>query len=125
MKRLLLIGFLCLTACAITSAEILVNGVPIDIVTKSMADAGYSKTGLDIEPVSGDDLEFWQVGQGILIVNCDTRTRRVRSLTFWLADERPKASRREFEFDVASFDTTRGFVTMRATNRRNPGNVEP
>ena len=51
--------------------------------------------------------------QGVLIVSYSKTSQKIVGLAFWFADERPKALRRTFEFDVASFDTSTGTVTIR------------
>jgi hypothetical protein len=80
-----------------------------------MQKAGYAKTGLDMapRPGSGEDLQFWAVAQGVLIVSYSKASQKITGMNFWLADERPKASRRTFELNVTSFDTSSGAMTIR------------
>lgn len=78
-----------------------------------MTSAGYTKTGLDMMPRAGLDLQFWQVGQGVLIVSHSKTSQKIVGLTYWFADERPKATRQTFEFEVASFGTSTGTMTIR------------
>jgi hypothetical protein len=77
-----------------------------------MQKAGYVKTGLQMMPHTGEDLQFWEVGEGVLIIRYSKASLKIVGMTFSLADARPKALRKEFYFDVASFDTTTGTMTI-------------
>lgn len=130
MHRLLLPAFVCLVACLSASAEVLTNGLPVTAAISAMKKAGYSETGLDMMPTPGSwrHLRFWSVDQGVLIVGYSKASQKVSEMTFWLADERPKAFRQTFELDVASFDSSTGTMTIRtkkgelsgAANRSQP-----
>jgi len=85
----------------------------MEVASSAMQKAGYSKTGLDMMPPAGEGLEFWHVGQGVLIVSYSESSRKIVGLTFWFADERPKATRQTFELDVASFNTGTGLMAVR------------
>ena len=114
MQRLLLLGFICLVSCISVSAEVLTNGLPITAAISAMKKAGYTETRLEMmpKPGSGEDLRFWGVGRGVLIVGYSKASQKITGTTFWFADERPKAVRREFEFDVTSFNTSTGAMTI-------------
>ena len=115
MRRLRLLGFIWLLSCLSVKAEVLTNGLPVTGAVQAMKKAGYAETGLDMmaRQGSGEDLRFWGVGEGVLIVSYSTASQKIRGMTFWLADDRPKATRQTFELDVASFDTETGVMTIR------------
>jgi len=115
MHRLLLLGLIWLLSCLSVAAEVITNGLPITDVIKTMKKSGYTETGLAMmaRPGSGLGLRSWGVGEGVLIVNYSTASQKISGMTFWLADDRPKATRQTFEFDVASFDTQSGVMTIR------------
>jgi hypothetical protein len=64
-------------------------------------------------PDSEEDLQFWTVAEGVLIVTYSKVSQKITRMTFWLADERAKAFRRTFELSVTSFDTGSGAMTIR------------
>jgi len=113
--RRLLTGLLWLVCCLSASAEVLTNGLPMTTASTAMQKAGYVKTGLDMlpRPGSGEELRFWGVGPGVLIVRCSRSSQKITGMTFWLADEHSKALRRTFELDVMSFDTSSGALVIR------------
>ena len=114
MQRLLfLFGFVWLVSCVCVSAEVLTNDLSMTVASSAMQKAGYAKTGLDMMLRAGEDLQFWRVDRGVLIVSCATASRKIVRMTFWYADERPKGTRQTFEFDVESFDTGTGLMTIR------------
>ncbi len=100
---------------ASSSAEVITNGLAISDARKGMVAAGYKQTGLDMiarnHPM--EDLQFWGVDQGVLIVAYSTASQRIVGLTFSLCDERPKATRKSFDLEVASFHTTTGVMTIK------------
>lgn len=80
-------------------------GQSSDDASKLMQDAGFKEAGLDMAPTAKDtSLKMWSVGDGVLIFTYSTKDKKVTALSFFLCDERPKASRREFEFSVTEFD---------------------
>ena len=91
MQRLVLLGCLWLVSCVCVSAEVLTNGLSITAASSAMQKAGYTKTGLEMMPHPGEDLQFWDVGQGVLIVGYSKASQKIVGLTFWFADERPEA----------------------------------
>lgn len=103
--------FLCvclisLLVVSASSAETkIVAGQSIDEVTKIMTDLHYRETGLEMAPrQKGDELKMWTVGEGALILTYQTKTRKVTHISFYLSDERPKATRKSFDFEVVEFD---------------------
>jgi len=107
MPRPFLLGLLWLLTCLPVAAEVITNGLPIADVIKAMKKGGYTETGLDMTTRSGSGLSllFWGVGEGVLIASYSTASQKISGMTFWLADDRPKATRHAFDLDVASFDT--------------------
>jgi hypothetical protein len=92
MKQLLLFGFLCIVSWLPASAEVLKEGLPITSANGAMKVAGYTTTGLDMQPErgSGATLQFWKVDSGVLVAAYSTTTGEIIDLMFWLPDETPK-----------------------------------
>jgi hypothetical protein len=87
----------------------IVPGSNIEVASKSMAASGYRETGLDMLPAKKEtELKFWSVAEGVLIAVYSTTDKKVLSLSYWLCDERPKATRKEFELMVNEFDPQSG-----------------
>lgn len=118
MRHLLLLGLAWLASCVCASAEVLTNGLSMTVASNAMQKAGYKKTGLEMVPHPGEVLEFWQIGDGVLIASYSETPQKIVGLAFWFADERPKATRRTFELDVASFDTDTGVMTIRTIRKK-------
>ena len=118
MRRLLWLGLVWLASCASASAEVLTNGLSLTVASNAMQVAGCKKTGLEMKPHRGAALECWQIGDGVLIVSYSESSRKIVGLAFWFADDRPKSTRQTFEFDVASFDTGTGLITIRTIREK-------
>jgi hypothetical protein len=73
------------------SASIVEKNAAIEQVIAEMKAANYPATGLDMRAKRGDDLTFWNVAQGVLIVSYSTTTQKVARVTFFLCDERANA----------------------------------
>ena len=70
------------------------------------------------------DVLFWSVGQGTLIVEHSKATDEVAGLRFLLQDgQRPKGDRQMFVLDVIAFDTDTGEMTIRT--RKSNASAEP
>ena len=90
-------------------------GADIIEVRQAMLEAGYNITGLAMRTFKeGQQLEFWSVGEGVLIANYFSESKRLVGLSFWLADERPKSTRKTFSMSVESFETETGMMTLQA-----------
>ena len=63
-------------------------------------------------PNKGEDLQFWEVGEGVLLIRYSKASLKVVGMTFNVAEAQPKALRKDFYFDVASFDTSTGTMTI-------------
>lgn len=85
------------------------------VAVGAMKKGGYKETGLEMmaKPGSGLDLRFWSVGEGVLILSYSKSSQKISRMTYWFADERPKATRQTFDFDVTAFDTVTGRMTIR------------
>lgn len=89
----------------------------IDKVSKLMQRFGYQEAGLDMAPRDKDtDLKMWAVGEGVLIFTVSTKDKKVLHITYFLCDERAKASRKEYRFQVSSFDPKIRAVTIMLPN---------
>jgi hypothetical protein len=115
MRTFSIFALLATVLCASSSAEVITNGVAISDAHKAMIAAGYKQTGLDMIARNHlkEELQFWDVDQGVLIVAYSTVSKRIVGLTFFLSDERPKATRKTFDLEVGSFDTTTGVMTIK------------
>jgi hypothetical protein len=109
-------------ASAPGSAQLLTNGLPIATARQAMEAAGYRQTGLDMLPSKpNDQLQYWAVGQGVLIIGYSKASEAITGLAFSLSDERPKAFRKTFDFEVTSFDTATGLMVIRTKRGEPPG----
>jgi hypothetical protein len=116
MKKLLLLVLAGLLIGSSAYAEVITNGFSIDSARKAMRAAGYSQTELDMVATNPDEsLQFWGVGEGVLIFGYSETAKAITSLELYLTDERPKAFRKTFYFHVTSFDLRTGLMTIRAT----------
>jgi hypothetical protein len=116
MKHLLLLFVL---ICASASADIITNGVAIDSARRALRAAGHRETALDMLPSSTtEQLEFWNVGQGVLIISFSKASGSISGLQFLVSDERPKATRKTFDFEVMSFDSETGLIVIRTIKDR-------
>ena len=113
MHRLALISIAWLFTSLPAIAEVLANGVSIASATDTMQASGYVRTSLALAPAAGEVLHFWKVDQGFLIIRASKANEKIAGLSFWFADERAKASRQTFEFNVAGFDPETGDMTIR------------
>jgi hypothetical protein len=96
------------------SGDVIATGFKFADAQKALAKAKYSKAGLDMvtnRPNSA--LGFWAVDEGVLIISYSTATGLVESISFTVMDERPKATRKTFDFSVASFDTETGALILK------------
>ena len=58
-----------------------------------MEAAHYKQTGLDMAAEKpNEDLRFWDIDQGVLILRFSKGTGRVLGMTYFLCDERPKVN---------------------------------
>lgn len=115
MRTFSIFALLATLLCSCSSAEVITNGLAISDARKAMAAAGYKQTGLEMIARNHpkEELQFWDVDQGVLIVAYSTVSQRIVGLTFFLCDERPKSKRKTFDLEVASFDTTSGVMTIK------------
>lgn len=80
-------------------------GNDIGEAVKAMAESGYKETGLDLLATKVDtDLRMWAVGEGVLILAYSNKDKKVHGMSYYLCDERPKATRKTFDLIVKEFD---------------------
>jgi hypothetical protein len=98
--------FLACTSAQVCAGEkTICPGNDIREARKAMAEAGYKETGLAMLATKADtDLQMWSVGEGVLILTYSTKDNKVLGMSYFLCDERPKATRRTFDLDVKEFD---------------------
>src|SRR5688572_17910931 len=112
MKHVVLLFYLWIISCTSLSANIITNGLAITDAATAMKRAGYIETELAMMPARDEALQFWVVGEGVLIINHSIKSKKVAGLTFWLSDERPRAYAKTFALGVASFDTKSGVMIV-------------
>jgi len=119
MNLLATYGVLGLLLCATASADVITNGLSMSDVQKAMEAAHYRQTRLDITADKlSEDLQFWDVDQGVLILRFTRGTSLVLGMTYFLCDERPKALRKTFQFEVLSFDSGTGAMTIKPSTNQ-------
>ena len=92
----------------------------------AMKAGDYEETILEMGPRGKDqDIHFWIVDQGILIAEYSKTTDEIASLRFLLKDERPKKYRKEFVFDVISFDVETGEMRVRTRKQKPVPRTKP
>ena len=108
MKTLtLFFALLIVSATASVRAEEgpLKAGQKLDDVAARMKAAGFKETGLELVANKvGTALKMWAVGEGVLIVSYSKQDGTLIGLSYSLSDERPKATRKTFDFVVEEFD---------------------
>jgi hypothetical protein len=83
-----------------------------DVAAAMKADGYQEGGGFTIDSNTKHDFRFWPVDQGTLIVGYSKATKKVLGLVYHLADEREHEVRKEFRFNVVSFDSTTGLLTL-------------
>jgi len=79
-------------------------GQNIDIALKLMAPMGDGSPMLEMATGDPDlEMKMWAVGKGVLIAIHSRKDRSIRSLSFYMSDERPKALRKTFEYEVLQY----------------------
>ena len=83
------------------------KGEPFKECAEALDAAGFEESGLEIVSMDKDrDLDFWAVDEGVPIVSHSKSSGRIVDVSFFLCDERPKGERKDFRFEVKSFNTT-------------------
>jgi len=122
MKAFSIFALFATLLSASSSAEVITNGLAISDARKAMVASGYKQTGLEMiaRHYPKEDLQFWGIDEGVLIARYSTASQRIVGLSFFLCDERPKAIRKTFDFEVASFDTTSKALMLKIEKRERP-----
>jgi len=103
-------------------AGVITDGISILDARSAMEAAGYKQTGLDMLSAKEDeDLQFWAVDRGVLIIQYSKVAHKIVDLSFYFADERPKATRTTFEIQVTSFDPGSGVMIVRTAKPSSQG----
>lgn len=104
---------LALLAIPVPAMEIK-EGSNIDEVKGAMKHSGYKEDQLAMAARErNQELAFWQVDEGTLIVRYSLNTKKILGITYWLCDERERSSRKEFNFNAKTFDTATGVLTLK------------
>ena len=114
MPRLLLFGCIWLVSSVCAGADAVTSGMAIADANVAMQKAGYEDNGgLAMVAAKGQELQFWNVGEGTLIANYSKASQKIIALSYWFSDGRAKADRKTFDFHVTSFDPETGTMTIR------------
>ncbi len=109
-----ILGFIILTFLVPQLQAIQIDsGISFNEAKEAMRKAGYKETMLAMEAIDRNNrLTMWTVGEGVLIVTYSIKTKKVVGISYWLSDERPKATRKTFDIEVKSFDTDKGIMMV-------------
>ena len=89
------------------------KGSNIADVAAAMKTDGYKEGGGGVIDANTEfNAQFWSVDKGTLIVAYSKATQKVLAMVYLLADERAQDVRKEFRFDVTSFDSKTGLLTL-------------
>lgn len=89
------------------------KGSNVDDVRNAMKLSGYKECQLaKAARKRSQELAFWLVDEGTLIVRYSRNTKKIIAITFWMCDERDRSSRKEFNLDAKAFDTATGVLTL-------------
>lgn len=117
--KFLLIALLLAAALPQATAEVITKGYKIADAEKALTKAKFTKTGLEVRPARADcSLDFWEVDEGVLIISYSTATGIIEGMAFTITDERPKSSRKEYDFAVVSFDTEAGTLVLKIKDHK-------
>jgi len=120
----LMMTLLCATSRAF--AEPFGIGSDIDKAITEMKAKNYDDSGLDMGTVDqSNDLQFWQIDDGVLIAVYSKKDRKIKNLTFWFADDRGKSKRQEFRLSVISFDPETGVMTLQTEKPKKEEGAPP
>lgn len=104
-------------------AALITKGSEITEARKAFVADQYAKSGMEMRPTTTDtELDFRTVDEGVLVLSHSTKTGLVTGLLYTLTDERPKSTRKTFDFEVESFDTTTGRLVLKT---KSPGATSP
>jgi len=114
--------FLSCSTMQIVAADNLIKpGHNINDVSKVMQESGYQETRLDMAPPNKDtDMKMWtvdEVDKGVMIVAFTTKDKKVLDISYFLCDERPKGSRKNFYFHVTEFYPKTREMQIRLPNK--------
>jgi len=90
----------------------------IEDASAIMAPLGDGGLLLDVIPSDTDlAIKMWPTDSGIVIATYSKSKSTIESLSFHLSDERPKSTRRTFDFKMTSYDPSTGKMTITVPNR--------
>lgn len=88
-------------------------GSNLDEVRNAMNHSGYKECQLAMAARErNQELAFWHVDEGTLIVRYSVKTKKILNITYWMCDERDRSSRKEFNLEAKTFDTATGVLTL-------------
>jgi hypothetical protein len=111
--------FVCTGFYAYAGEMIIKTGQNIDDVTKIMTSEGYKEAGLEMETLAKDHvaLKMWSVGEGSLIFEYSTNNKKIKNISYYFCDERPKLTRKTFEFTITEFDPNSKEMKIKLPNK--------
>jgi len=100
-----------------SDAAVITKGSDITAARKALVADKHPETHLQILPTTEDtNLDFWTVDEGVLVLSHSTKTGLITGLSYTLGREEPKSTRKTFDFEVESFDTTSGRLVLKTKN---------
>ena len=88
-------------------------GQKIDDASAIMAPLGDGSPLLSMETDDPDySIKMWPTNDGVIIAVYSNSRSTITSLDFHLSDERPKGTRKTFEFEISSFEPSTGIMTL-------------
>ncbi len=122
MKHTSIFVIVSLGISSLASALILKNEVPVEAANLAMKKSGHTETVLEMATLEkNQSLRFWNLDQGVLIARYSTDSGKILALSFYLCDERAKAERQNFNFEVISFDTENGNLILKTAKKAKVG----
>jgi hypothetical protein len=93
-------------------------GSGIDNAIEVMKAKNYDDSSLAMGPTDeSNDLKFWVIDDGVLIAVYSKKDKRIKSMSYWFADERGKRDRKEFSLSVLEFDPDTGVMTLQTKKK--------
>ena len=106
MIRHRLVIICALIYCSTGYGAVVAEGLTIDIANSALTAAKYESSSLEmLAATPNEDLQYWSIDQGTLILKYSKISRIIIGITYYINDDRPKASRQSISWSVKSFDT--------------------
>ena len=99
-------------------ASVVFIGQSIDTALNLMAPMGNGSPMLEMATRDPDlQMKMWSVGEGVLIAVHSEKDRSIKSLSFYMSDERPKWEAKTFEYEVSQYFPATGEMRIVVPNK--------